>query len=134
MFLHLQEGDDAMGGEGEQAPRPEEPTTRVAFNLLRQTYGNAPEMLQDFLQDHEHHVRVRMLIESGRPLQREYAYNLTAHKNGQHAMMVFQAERSKGAWFKTVKELLTLLQTPSVLGKLELRPHVASQPAELADT
>lgn len=134
MLLHLQEQDDAMGGEGEQAPKPEEPNSRVAFNLLRQTYGNAPSMIQDFLQDHEHHLRVRMLIESGRPLQREYAYNLTAHKNGQHAMMVFQAERSKGAWFKTVKELLTLLQTRSIFSKLELRPHIPSQPAEIGDT
>ena len=51
-------------------------------------------MISDFLGDHNSHLRMRMLVEAGRPLQRESQNALAKHQDGQHSMCVWQAERS----------------------------------------
>ena len=51
-------------------------------------------MISDFLGDYNNHLRMRMLVEAGRPLQSEYQNALARHQDGQHSMCVWQAERS----------------------------------------
>lgn len=106
-----QEGDDEEMEEAQdddpdgdqQQPQPEEndPTTRKAFQLLKADYkGDTHLMVRDFLGDHMCHLKMRILVECGRPLQKEYDSALRNHKLGQHAMMCWQAERTDiRVWF-----------------------------------
>ena len=112
-------GDDPQPAQ----PAQEEPLDRKAFQLLRQSYDSTHEMLESFLHDHEHHIRMRMLCVAGRVLQSEYATGLEQQAEGQHAMIKFQVERSKGAWFQTVIQLMKLLDKGETFKKLDLRPH-----------
>eukprot|EP00435_Cladocopium_sp_Y103_P023136 s1804_g5.t1 len=104
-------------------PAEDEPLDRKAFQLLRDSYDSTGKMIQAFLNDHEHHVRVRMLCLAGRALQTEYAAGLEDQSEGQHAMVAFQVERSKGAWFQTVIRLMKLLDSGETFKRLDLRPH-----------
>ena len=121
-------GDLAPGAE-------EEPNSRAAFNLLRESYqGDSARMIEDFLHDHEHHLRMRILVHTGRRLQSEYVAMLDAHKEGQLQALHWQACRAAGAWFTTVCELFALLETPEVLTSLDLRGHAANAaPAPLEE-
>ena len=60
-----------MGGEGaEEEIVPEEiadPNTRAQFQLLRQSYGDTDNMVEAFLHDHEHHLRIPDLDVGWRP-------------------------------------------------------------------
>eukprot|EP00439_Symbiodinium_sp_Y106_P072336 s961_g13.t1 len=116
-----------VGGEGaEEEIVPEEiadPNTRAQFQLLRQSYGDTDNMVEAFLHDHEHHLRIRILTLAGDPLHHEYAHDLKMHKGGVMAKLHFQADRSNSGWFRTVLDLAALLQEPRVLESLEMRAH-----------
>ena len=103
-------------------PRDKEPATREAFNLLRQSYDSTHQMVADFLEDHEHHLKVRMLILVGRTLQREYASGLEEQSEGQKATLQWQAQRAEGSFFTTVLNLFKLLDCQHVFAALDLRP------------
>eukprot|EP00434_Breviolum_minutum_P020956 symbB.v1.2.018486.t1/scaffold1464.1/size117165/9 len=115
-------GDEQAERADQRGPASEEPLTRKAFNLLRESYDSTHSMVESFLQDHANHMRLRILVECGRPLQAEYKNALDEHKAGQFNMITWQARRSAGAWYKnTVNELLKLLDSEAVLKKLDLR-------------
>ena len=83
-------------------------------------------MIEDFLKDHEHHIRVRILVICGRVLQSEYATSLKQQGKGQHGMVEYQAERAAGAFYRTILELFRLLDTERIFKLLDLRsPNLA---------
>lgn len=96
----IEEEADDPERDHEQLPQPEEfetadPTTRKAFKLLKEDYkGDLHAMVRDFLQDQMCHLKMRILVECGRPLQKEYDFALQSHQVGQHSMMHWQAERT----------------------------------------
>lgn len=112
------------GAEEEIVPKEiADPNTRAQFQLLRQSYGDTDNMVEAFLHDHEHHLRIRILTLAGDPLHHEYAHDLKMHKGGVMAKLHFQADRSNGGWFRTVLDLAALLQEPRVLESLDMRAH-----------
>lgn len=129
------DGDEQAQQDAAAGPASEEPLTRKAFNLLRESYDSTHSMVESFLQDHANHMRLRILVECGRPLQAEYKNALDQHKAGQFSMITWQAHRSAGAWYSTVRELLKLLDSEAVLKKLDLRLHSGSNfaPESFAD-
>ena len=129
---------DEQAEQAEQdaaAESASEPLTRKAFNLLRESYDSTHAMVESFLNDHANHMRLRILVECGRPLQAEYKSALDQHKVGQFSMITWQARRSAGAWYNTVRELLKLLDSEAVLQKLDLRLQSGSNfaPVSLDD-
>ena len=119
---------DHAGDEEQEGAAPEieqDPNTTAAFNLLRQSYASTDKMVEDFLHDHQLHLRCRILIHCGKQLQAEYGEALKMHSEGQLGMLQYQARRSNGMWFKTVAALFRLLCDPAFLCSLELRQHHA---------
>ena len=109
----------------------EDPNSKAAFNILRQSYSNADKMVEDFLHDHQLHLRCRILVHCGKPLQAEYGEALRAHSEGQAGMLQYQARRSNGMWYKSVVSLFHLLRKPDVLMSLELRQqHPDGEPQD----
>ncbi|CAE7028675.1 unnamed protein product [Symbiodinium natans] len=77
--------------------------------------------VEDFMHDHSHHVRVRVLILVGRVLQTEYTAALDAHKEGLQKQLEWQAWRSYGKWFETVVRMFELFESRDVFKALDLR-------------
>lgn len=125
-FLHLRDFQDNVAAEEGPDVQPEEPTTRAEFNELRARYSDTVSMALSFLSDHEHHIRVRILVKCGRPLHQEYQYALKCHQQGQTMMARWQAERANGLWFTTILNLLRLLESEEFLQQLDLRPSAMS--------
>ena len=96
--------------------------SKADLNLLRAQYAHTDAMIEDFMHDHELHLKVRILVFTGRELQLEYAQGLERHKPGQTSMLEWQAARSCGEWFNTICRLYDLLGREDVLKALDLRP------------
>ena len=119
----VQAGDEARVEDDDNNPGDnyeEDVHTRAAFNLLRQSYDSTAAMIQDFLGDFEHRVKVNMLILCGEVLHHEYTASLSVQKNGQFAMVTWQAQRAAGKWCATLRELLDLWESPMLSSKLDL--------------
>ncbi|CAE7218174.1 hypothetical protein AK812_SmicGene13125 [Symbiodinium microadriaticum] len=125
--------DDASPpDQAENAAPDQDVNSKAAFNLLRQQFASTDAMIEAFLKDHGLHLKMRALIFTGRVLQSEYAAGLETHKEGQLAMLRWQAERSCGSWFQVVCRLFDLLRAPAILKSLELTPcDPSSEPASL---
>ena len=78
-------------------------------------------MVESFLHEHQHHLRMRVLLIGGAPLHREYAHGLKQHQAGQFSMFQWNASRSEGHWFNTVLALYNVLQEAETCELLDLR-------------
>ena len=112
-----QQGPDGHNEAGED----EEPSTRAAFLLLKESYSSTDLMVEDFLKDHVHHLRMRVLLLCGETLHAEYTKALETHKSGYTAMLRWQALRSYGVWFQTPLSLLEIFECGGSLEYLAMR-------------
>ncbi|CAE6970581.1 unnamed protein product [Symbiodinium sp. CCMP2592] len=122
---HPLDNEDFNEHEAEDPPQPErpEPNNRAEFKLLRESFEGTDEMIEEFLHDHEHHLRTRILIYGGSVLHQEYANWLEKQKGDAFDKLHFQAARSLGSWYETVLGFAQLLQAPHVLRGLDLRSY-----------
>ncbi|CAE7944054.1 unnamed protein product [Symbiodinium sp. KB8] len=116
------EGEADAGAGDAGPPDHENVNSKADLNLLRAQYAHTDAMIEDFMHDHELHLKVRILVFTGRELQLEYAQGLERHKPGQTSMLEWQAARSCGEWFNTICRLYDLLGREDVLKALDLRP------------
>ena len=106
----------------------------AAFRLLRESYDSTESMIGDFLNDHVHHLRMRVMILCGQPLHTEYQEALSTHEDGYKAMLRWQALRSYGKWFQSVHDLLDLFESAGTFAYLDMRQHnPAAEPISVDD-
>ena len=85
------EGEADAGAGDAGPPDHENVNSKADLNLLRAQYAHTDAMIEDFMHDHELHLKVRILVFTGRELQLEYAQGLERHKPGQTSMLEWQA-------------------------------------------
>ena len=105
-----------------------------AFDLLRGQFPNTAAFANELFMDRYLQKQIRIIIDTLQFLHEEYAEDLRAHAEGQQAQAVWQAARCNGAWYRTIADTLTFIQSDAMNARLELVPKpLAGEPFSPAD-
>ncbi|CAE7614243.1 unnamed protein product, partial [Symbiodinium sp. CCMP2592] len=109
-------------------------SAKKMFDLLRAKYKNTAEFASVLLQDRTLQHDMRIIVDVTGPLHEEYQRYLDVHQSGHTELLQSSAQRSLGSWFGTVMKTVGLLQSTSLIARLELTPGpVARRVLELTD-
>ena len=94
---------------------------------MRQQFGNTAEFANSLFEDRRTQKQLRIIVDGLEALHHEYNQDGTVHQQGPDACLRWQAERSMGAWYKTIGEMVELLHSHQMIHRLGLRPQPANR-------
>lgn len=99
----------------------EEPQTKRALHVLRESYDNTAAFLVDLYHEHLLQQKLQIISLDLKELHHEFLRCQEANKGGQTTMMEWQAQHSFGGYMKTCNNMLGSLMEPMDLNLDKMR-------------